>query len=358
MRLPLRVLALTFGLCCSAEGAPVDGAQQHADGAAAYAAGQAAPTDYITLVIEVPNDKVGLVIGRAGCTIKELETRTGCRVQITPDTLWQGKNDPRPIQLQGYPPQLDYCKQLVAEKVGVDISALASNQTFQGGSAGGPGGSSGPRSYVTAGQAPGEVVINVPNESVGLVIGKAGATIRMLEHSSGARIQIAKECPGGTNMRPITLTGQPHLVEHAKNMIMSKVNDGPNAGGGAAPGYGGYPAHQGYGGYPQGGYGYNQGYGQGYGQYAQGYGYQQGYGQAGYGQGYGYGQQGYGQQGYGQAGYNYNQQGQAGGAAPAAAASSSGAPPAYQPQPAAAAGSQQQYDWSAYYAQQGQGQGQ
>lgn len=183
----------------------------------------AAPTetDWLTVVIEVPNDKVGLVIGRAGCTIKELETRSGCRVQITPDSLWQGKQVPRPIQLQGYQQQIDYCKTLVSEKVGVGVEALTSNQTFNGGSSGGSG--SGPRSYVTAGAAPGEVVINVPNESVGLVIGKGGATIKALEAQSGARIQIAKECPPGTNMRPITLSGQPHLVEQAKSLVMHKA---------------------------------------------------------------------------------------------------------------------------------------
>ena len=66
--------------------------------------------------------------------------------------------------------------------------------------------------------------MHVPNESVGLVIGKQGATIKMLEGTSGARVQIAKECPPGSNMRPITVTGQPHAVEHAKSLIMGKVS--------------------------------------------------------------------------------------------------------------------------------------
>jgi hypothetical protein len=68
------------------------------------------------------------------------------------------------------------------------------------------------------------VIVNVPNESVGLVIGKQGATIKMLEGQSGARIQIAKECPPGNNMRPITVTGPPNCVEHAKQLILGKVS--------------------------------------------------------------------------------------------------------------------------------------
>ena len=35
-----------------------------------------------SVVIEVPNDKVGLVIGKGGSTIKELESRTGGHVQV------------------------------------------------------------------------------------------------------------------------------------------------------------------------------------------------------------------------------------------------------------------------------------
>ena len=66
--------------------------------------------------------------------------------------------------------------------------------------------------------------MNVANESVGLVIGKQGATIKQLEQQSGARIQIAKECPAGSNMRPITVSGPPASVEQAKSLILQKVS--------------------------------------------------------------------------------------------------------------------------------------
>ena len=194
-----------------------------------------------TIVIEVPNDKVGLVIGKAGATIKELEQRSGARVQITPDSLWQGKDMPRPIQRSGNEQQLEWCKGLISEKVSVPVSDLTSTQTFQGPTGGGGGGSSSVAPGAGAGGGGGgggggtggayaepgpggSVVVHVPNESVGLVIGKQGATIKMLEGSSGARVQIAKECPPGSNMRPVTVTGQPYAVEHAKSLIMGKVS--------------------------------------------------------------------------------------------------------------------------------------
>lgn len=255
--------------------------------AAAYAQQAAGEVpEFKSIVIEVPNDKVGLVIGRGGCTIKELEMKSGCRVQITPDTIWQGKQMPRPIQLQGYQQQLEYCKGLVAEKVGVDVATLASEQVWQGGNAGGPGphpaapvvvagaaaGGQG-KTYITQG-GPGETVIHVPNESVGLVIGKQGSTIKYLEQTTNARIQIAKECPQGSNMRPITLSGHQQSVDQAVALIKGKVNDGPaGGGGGGAAGY-----NQGYGGYQQGYGGYGQYPQQAWGGYNQQY-YQQGYGQ-------------------------------------------------------------------------------
>ncbi len=94
-------------------------------------------------MVEVPNDKVGLVIGKAGSTIKELEQRSGARVQLTPDSKWQGRSELRPIQLTGTQQQLDWCKGLISEKVNVPVEQLASTQTFDGGAPSGPGGGGG-----------------------------------------------------------------------------------------------------------------------------------------------------------------------------------------------------------------------
>jgi predicted PilT family ATPase len=85
-----------------------------------------------TLVLEVPNDKVGRVIGRAGNTIKELEQKSGARVKVTPNSNWQGRSEPRPIQLTGTQQQLNWCLGLISDKVGVPVEQLVSTQTFEG----------------------------------------------------------------------------------------------------------------------------------------------------------------------------------------------------------------------------------
>ena len=43
---------------------------------------------------------MGLVIGKGGCTIKELEQRAGARVHITPDSAWQVRRPPGPAARQ------------------------------------------------------------------------------------------------------------------------------------------------------------------------------------------------------------------------------------------------------------------
>ena len=51
-------------------------------------------------------------------------------------------------------------------------------------------------------------IIPVPNNCVGLVIGKAGETIRQLKENSGARlVQVAMENQPGSHMRNVFVEG-------------------------------------------------------------------------------------------------------------------------------------------------------
>lgn len=46
-----------------------------------------------TIYCTVPDDKVGIVIGRSGCTIKDIQSRHNVRIQIPP-TADPGSNPP------------------------------------------------------------------------------------------------------------------------------------------------------------------------------------------------------------------------------------------------------------------------
>lgn len=69
-------------------------------------------------------------------------------------------------------------------------------------------------------------VLAVPNEKVGLIIGKKGAAIRDLQMKSGAKIQVTKDDSSvqSDGTRPVTLTGMRANVDEAKAMIANKIN--------------------------------------------------------------------------------------------------------------------------------------
>ncbi len=69
------------------------------------------------------------------------------------------------------------------------------------------------------------MTITVPNNMVGLVIGKGGENIRVMQVRSGASIQIQKDTdarPGATE-REIYLSGDPAAVANAKQRTFVSV---------------------------------------------------------------------------------------------------------------------------------------
>ncbi|KAG5445933.1 KH domain protein, partial [Opisthorchis viverrini] len=57
---------------------------------------------------------------------------------------------------------------------------------------------------------------SIPDRYVGLVIGKRGEQITLLQNESGCKVQISQ---AGTPERTVTLTGTMHQIEHAKQLI-------------------------------------------------------------------------------------------------------------------------------------------
>jgi hypothetical protein len=66
-------------------------------------------------------------------------------------------------------------------------------------------------------------IIPVPNECVGLIIGKGGETIRYLQMKSGCKIQVAKKEIPSTNMRNVFIEGPPDKFDGAKELIENIV---------------------------------------------------------------------------------------------------------------------------------------
>ena len=68
-------------------------------------------------------------------------------------------------------------------------------------------------------------IIPVPNDCVGLVIGKGGETIRLLQADSGAKIQVAKKEIPNTNLRNVFVEGTPEKYQKAKELIEDIIRE-------------------------------------------------------------------------------------------------------------------------------------
>ena len=70
-------------------------------------------------------------------------------------------------------------------------------------------------------------ILPVPNDSVGLIIGKNGETIRRLQNESGAKIQVAKTEIKDTNVRNVFIEADHEKYILAKEAIEAVINEHP-----------------------------------------------------------------------------------------------------------------------------------
>ncbi|KAK7311417.1 hypothetical protein RJT34_09550 [Clitoria ternatea] len=69
-------------------------------------------------VMKIPNNKVGLIIGKGGETIKNMQASTGARIQVIPLHLPPGDTSTeRTLKVDGTPDQIESAKQLVNQVI-------------------------------------------------------------------------------------------------------------------------------------------------------------------------------------------------------------------------------------------------
>ena len=114
-----------------------------------------------SLQIMVPDRTVGLIIGRGGETIRDLQERSGCHVNIVGEN--KSVNGLRPVNLIGSPSTQQYAQDLIMEIVESDQKGISIKE-LRGGRGGG------------GREDPYDSKINdsilVPGDSVGMIIGK------------------------------------------------------------------------------------------------------------------------------------------------------------------------------------------
>ncbi|KAJ4286567.1 hypothetical protein N0V88_007989 [Collariella sp. IMI 366227] len=185
--------------------------------------------------IMVPDRTVGLIIGRGGETIRDLQERSGCHINIVSEN--KSVNGLRPVNLIGAPAAARHAKELILEIVDSD-SRNGNNQANarpprNEGYGGGGGGGGGPDKVNDS--------IYVPSDAVGMIIGKGGETIREMQNITGCKINVSQSSGPGETEREIGLVGSRDSIVQAKRAIEDKVDAArqKSAGGGGGRGRGG-----------------------------------------------------------------------------------------------------------------------
>ncbi|KAJ8629482.1 hypothetical protein MRB53_022805 [Persea americana] len=163
--------------------------------------------------IEIPNNKVAVLIGKAGDTIKFLQYNSGTRIQITRDADVDPNSSTRPVELIGKLENINKAEQMIKDVI-AEADARGSPALVA-------------RGFGTAQTGAEQIQMKVPYEKVGWIIGKGGETIKNLQAKSGARIQvILQNIPEGdaSNERTVRITGNKQQIETAREMIKEVVS--------------------------------------------------------------------------------------------------------------------------------------
>ncbi|ESO04478.1 hypothetical protein HELRODRAFT_99711 [Helobdella robusta] len=222
--------------------------------------------DSLSFRLIVPNSNCGSLIGRNGANIKELRERTGSKIQVANDLLPDSTE--REVGLSGSMSGVMDCVKKLA-KIAIETKPRSPhvpyNPSYSGGGGSGYDGYSGGVGAGRKGAGSGrgrfdggkqnshdddfkkafkqpqqqqqqqdflsrpknsgltteELII--PNDLVGIIIGKSGNKINEIRQNSGAQIKII-ECEDGSDNRRFVITGPRGNVQSAIYLIQNAKN--------------------------------------------------------------------------------------------------------------------------------------
>eukprot|EP01038_Epipyxis_sp_PR26KG_P013145 gene13145-17613_t len=198
----------------------------------------------ITSVIECSQNVVGRVIGTSGATIKEVQSKSGAKIQIDQDFP---PEVPRKINITGTGAAVSLAIQLINKVIeGGSITTPAPAPTFPSNPYGSVGMYGQPNAMINPYGVPSAVpsqgqstqTLEIPKLYVGKIIGKGGETISMIQTKSNCRVNIDQNVGDGKPCK-VVITGPPHGLGIATQLIsevmMNTPQGGAGRGAGAAP---------------------------------------------------------------------------------------------------------------------------
>ncbi|XP_027138258.1 far upstream element-binding protein 2 [Larimichthys crocea] len=188
----------------------------------------------------IPAGKAGLIIGKGGETIKQLQERAGVKMILIQDGS-QPPNIDKPLRIIGDPYKVQQAKEMVNEILRDRDHAGFGDRSEYGSRMGGGGGGGGG----------GGIEIAVPRHSVGVVIGRSGEMIKKIQSDAGVKIQFKPD--DGTGPDKIAhIMGPPDQCQHAASIITDllqsiRAREEGGQGGPSGPGSGMPPGGRGRG---------------------------------------------------------------------------------------------------------------
>ncbi|VDP89929.1 unnamed protein product [Echinostoma caproni] len=170
-----------------------------------------------TIEMMVPGMKAGLIIGKSGETIKNLQEEHGVKMVLIQQTNSPTLED-KPLRITGEAQRVEKARQAIMHLM---------NSRDRGG----------PMSHMYSGQETSQYA--VPAEKAGLVIGKGGESIKEICRVSGAHVEISKEPPPDPTIKIFNVRGERHEIEQAIRMISERAGipmTRPTTASSAAPG--------------------------------------------------------------------------------------------------------------------------
>uniref|UniRef100_A0A3Q1EUN6 KH-type splicing regulatory protein n=1 Tax=Acanthochromis polyacanthus TaxID=80966 RepID=A0A3Q1EUN6_9TELE len=170
----------------------------------------------------IPAGKAGLIIGKGGETIKQLQERAGVKMILIQDGS-QPPNIDKPLRIIGDPYKVQQAKEMVNEILRERDHAGFGERNEYGSRMGGGGGG---------------IDVTVPRHSVGVVIGRNGEMIKKIQSDAGVKIQFKPD--DGTGPEKIAhIMGPPDQCQHAASIItdlLQSIRGPPGPGAGMPPG--------------------------------------------------------------------------------------------------------------------------
>ncbi|XP_026992318.2 far upstream element-binding protein 2 isoform X2 [Tachysurus fulvidraco] len=164
----------------------------------------------------IPAGKAGLVIGKGGETIKQLQERAGVKMILIQDPS-QGPNIDKPLRIIGDPYKVQQAREMVQD-------ILRERDQF------------GDRAEYGS-RMSGGIEVPVPRHSVGVVIGRNGEMIKKIQNDAGVRIQFKPDDGSGPD-KVAHIMGPPDRCEHAAgiiNELLQSIRVREEGGGGGGP---------------------------------------------------------------------------------------------------------------------------